>query len=207
MKQAFIKNIVVTGVGALALAGCAALGALNSASQPPPETYDLSAPKNVDKLRAHTRAQLLVLPPLAIKALNTENIVVRPAAGVIAYMHDAQWPDTLPRLLQARIIETLENTGRIRAVAQSGEGLSIDDRLTITIRAFEITAFGQPSARVSLFAKIVNDTNGNIRASQLFETKVRLPANYASARAAKGLNSAAETVLGDLARWVVGSLS
>ncbi len=190
------------GAGAVIVSGCALAGALNSAAEPPPQTYDLHAPEISAGASVRSGLQILVLPPSAIKVLDTQNIVVRPSPDVIAHLDDAQWADTLPRLFQARLMQTLQSGARLRAIGQAGEGLRIDYRLAITIRAFDVAAYAPAHASAVVFATLIDDTNGVTRASRLFRARVDLAQGHAPPAAIAGLNAAGGEILGDIAEWI-----
>ena len=116
-----------------AVAGLASSCALIK-SAPTPETYDISAPRSFSGLQSGTRAQILVKAPTSLKALNSQNIVVKPTASVITYLKGAQWSDDLPKMVQTKLVETFENTGRSGAVAKPGDGLVIDYQILTAIR-------------------------------------------------------------------------
>ena len=150
---------------ALLLPACAALPGGGPA---PLDTYELSAPVP-DGARAKRRTQILIAEPSALKALDGENVVIKPAAGVIQYLKGAQWADRLPKIVQARLAETFQLSGSFGGVGKPGEGLAIDYQVIAEIREFEVRVDGGERAEVELFVKILNDRNGVVRASRLFE--------------------------------------
>ena len=157
----------VTGAVAIAfiLQGCAALPGVGPA---PLDTYELSAP--TPETRAHPRrTQILIAEPSALKALDSENIVIRPAPGAIEYLKGAQWADRLPKVVQARLAEAFQKSGAFAGVGRPGEGLAIDYQVIVEIRGFEVAIGGGDRARVEFFVKILNDRNGVVRASRTFE--------------------------------------
>ncbi|MCC2111296.1 MAG: membrane integrity-associated transporter subunit PqiC [Hyphomicrobiales bacterium] len=196
----FARGIAAVAVAA-AVAGCAALGG----GGPPPATYDLSAPVSFPGLRAGTSAQILIQEPAALKALDSERIVVKPSVSAVEYMAKAQWSDRLPKLVQTRLLQAFENTGRVRAVGRPGEGLLIDYQIVSDIRAFELSLAGAATAVVEISGKIVNDRNGRVVAVRLFTAQV--PAAGASADAAvAALDRALEEVLVDFVAWTLGRI-
>ncbi len=96
------RGLLTAAAASLVLAAC---------GRPAPATFDLSAPREGLR-RGRGQAALIVPEPTAIFALDSERIVVRQANGELSYLGGAQWSDRLPRLLQARIIQTFENMGR-----------------------------------------------------------------------------------------------
>ena len=117
----------------LMLPGCALLGG----GTPELDTYELSAP-TPDSRRRHSGIQVLIAEPTALKALDGQNIVIKPAPGVIQYLKGAQWADRLPEVVQARLAETFQKSGRFGGVGKPGEGLAIDYQVIVDIRAFEV---------------------------------------------------------------------
>jgi len=141
---------------------------LPGGAPPPLDTYELSAPSG-EAVSRRGKTQILIAEPSALKALDGQNIVVRPAPGVINYLKGAQWADRLPRVVQARLAEAFQSSGKFGGVGRPGEGLAIDYQIIAEIRAFEVRVQGPSSARVELFVKILNDRNGVVRASHSFE--------------------------------------
>ena len=179
------------------LASCAAIGGGRELA-----TYDLSAPKEMDGVSGRSNAQILISEPTALKSLDSERIVVRPNATEITYFGDSQWSDRLPRMVQQKLIETFENSGRIRSVAKPGDGVVVDYNIVTSIRAFELDDEGQDSAKVSLSIKIINDSTGRVRASELFSATA--PANLNNSRdAVNALDTALDSVLRQVLDWTL----
>jgi cholesterol transport system auxiliary component len=182
----------------LALPGCAAL-----LPQTPNAIYDLSAPGDVAATGGGS-LQLLVPEPSAIAALNTNRIAARPAPDQYAYLPEAQWSDQLPKLLQARLMATLQNTGRIRAAALPGQGLLIDYQLVIDIRAFELREEG---AVAEFAVKLMDDTNGRVVRSRIFRHAVPVAAATDNASIVAGLDAAMDAAFTDIAGWALGRIA
>lgn len=149
----------------LSLAGCAALPGGGPA---PLDTFELSATSVASK--AHSRRQILIAEPAALKSLDGQNIVIKPSARSIQYLKGAQWADRLPLIVQARLAETFQRSGSFAGVGKPGEGLAIDYQIIVEIRAFEIKVGGSEHADVDLFVRVLNDRNGEVRASKSFVT-------------------------------------
>ena len=184
---------------ALALSGCGFL------KGPPPETFDLTAPQSVPGSKGTTAAQILIPEPSALKALDSERIVVTTGSR-ISYYPDAQWPDRLPRLFQAKAVQAFEQSKRARAVGRPGEGLSIDFQLLIDIRSFEFVSSGDDGfAKVEISAKILNDRNGRIVSSKILTAEAPVIKDSAAGVVA-GVDAAMNEVLVELVTWVVGRI-
>lgn len=158
------RALLVAAVAA-SLAGC---GSLIGGGAEPLDTYELTAPAPTTSGARASRRQVLVAEPTALKSLDSENVVIKPTAGVIQYLKGAQWADRLPRVVQSRMVEALQNSGRVGGVGLPGEGLAIDYQVSIDIRSFEIRLDGGDRADVELYVKVLNDRNGVVRSSRVF---------------------------------------
>lgn len=176
---------------ALALAGCSAIGGTT-----PLNTYDLTAPDAVTAGPRKGKVQVLVTEPQALKALDSENIVVRDGASQIQYLAGAQWGDRLPKIVQARLVEAFERSKRFGGVGRPGEGLAIDYQIITEIRAFGVD---NGVAIVEIGAKLLNDRNGVVRSAKTFSAKAVAGSGPDAIVAA--LNAAFDTVAGELVGW------
>jgi cholesterol transport system auxiliary component len=187
-------------VCALLLSGCALVG---SGSEPL-DTFELTAATPATGARK-TRTQILVAEPTALKALDSESIVIKPSEKVIQYLGGAQWADRLPRIVQARLAETFQKSGRVGGVGRPGEGLAIDYQVIADIRSFEIRLDGGDRAEVALFVQILNDRNGVVRAAQLFSASAPVSGDGAAAFVA-ALDHAFGTVAVEIVDWTASRI-
>ncbi|MGX7873010.1 ABC-type transport auxiliary lipoprotein family protein [Mesorhizobium sp. ORM6] len=178
---------------ALALASCAALPGGGPA---PIDTFELSAP-SVDA-HGHSRRQILIAQPSALKALDSQNIVIKPSDRSIQYLKGAQWADRLPLIVQARLAETFQRSGSFAGVGKPGEGLAIDYQVIVEVRSFEVRVDGGEHAEVDLFVRILNDRNGEVRASKSFNASAPV-----SGRGNPAYVSALDNAFGDAAKQIV----
>lgn len=170
-------------------------------SSPTPTTFDLSAP--TARIGGGSGRQLLVNEPSALQSLATQQIIVKDVSGTITFLGDGQWSDTLPRLIQTRLINTFENASQLRGVSRPSSGAVADAQLIMEVRNFEV-ATPNNEAYVVLSVKIVNDQTGRIVAGRIFRASVPVAAVNA-AGAARGLDEALSIVMLDIVRWVSGN--
>ena len=182
---------------ALSLSACAGLG-FGSKAAPP--AYDLTAP-HPTRIARVARGQLVIPEPTAISVLASERIVVRPAPDQVETLADAQWIDQLPKLLQARLINTFENARRLRAVGRPGDRITADYELLTDVRAFQLSVGSGPVAEVEIAAKIVVATNGRIIAGRVFRATVPSDSTQAPG-AVRAIDAAFGEVAVHLVRWV-----
>ena len=131
------------------------------------DTFDLSITPASTGPAAGGR-QILVPEPTALKSLDSEQVVVRVSQAEIQYLANSQWGDRLPRMVQSKLVEAFENSGRLGGVGKPGQGLAIDYQVVTDIRSFEVDTSGADVANVEISLKILNDRNGTVRAQQVF---------------------------------------
>lgn len=190
------KSAIVLPLLAVALAGCG-----TSAKN---DTFDLSASVSGDGPSAKSR-QILVQQPTALKALDSEQIVIRVSSSEIQYLSKAQWSDKLPRMVQAKLVEAYENSGKLGGVGIPGQGLAIDYQVVTDIRAFEIDTGKGSQAVVEISAKILNDRNGSVRAQKVFRQAVPA-AGGSNDGFIKALDRAFATVSSQIVDWTLKSI-
>ncbi len=166
-----------------------------------PTYYDLTAPKAFPPAEKAPKAQLIVTDPTALVALDTQRIIFAPGAGEGPAVDVAQWSDTIPKMLQARIIQSFENSKYVGAVARPMEGLTADYQLAIDIRSLQIVSgpTGTPVAQVEFAVKVVNG-NGRIIGSRTFNAYAPAPDTHA-AGAAAAIDKAFGQAATDLVVW------
>ena len=184
------------------LAGCAALPGGGPA---PLDTFDLTSVSVSSQAQRKARTQILIAEPNALKVLDSENIVIRPSAGSVEFLSGAQWADRLPRIVQARLAEALQSTGRFGGVGRPGDGLAIDYQIITDIRAFEVRLDGARRAEVRLSVKILNDRNGTVRAERTFSASVPAAQSGGNAAYTSALNAAFGQTTEEIVRWVLAS--
>src|SRR5829696_8704985 len=192
LRSGAFKRLAPAVVLALAAAACG--------SGPAPTTYDLSAPRAGARFGGAVSGQVVVSEPTAIQTLEAEKIIAKDQAGAVSFLGGGQWADRLPRLIQARLIDTFENSSKLKAVSRPGERVTPDYMLTTEIRASQI-ATPAAEAFVELSVRFVHDRSGRIVAGRVFSSRVPV-ARVDAAHAANGLDAALSKVLLDIVRWV-----
>lgn len=170
------------------------------------DTFDLTASVSEVTTTASARnRQLLVADPSALKALDSEQILVRVSGAEIRYLSQSQWSDRLTRVVQSKLVEAFENTGRLGGVGKPGQGLAIDFQLITDVRAFEVAAEGGDRGVVEISAKLLNDRNGTVKAQRVFRAEVP-SAGTDNAAYVEALDRAFARVTGDIVAWTLQSI-
>jgi cholesterol transport system auxiliary component len=186
---------------ALLTGGCAALGFGSKEAVP---AFGLTAPQASARAGA-IRGQLVIAEPTAVSVLDSERIVVRPTPTQVATLGGAQWSDRLPRLLQARLVETFENANQLRSVGRPADAITFDYQLLIDVRAFQLSVMPAPAGVVEIAAKIVSGGGGRIVAARVFRASAPA-AGTDGPEAVAAIEAAFQDVAVQLVRWAARAI-
>ncbi|HWE06920.1 MAG TPA: ABC-type transport auxiliary lipoprotein family protein [Rhizomicrobium sp.] len=195
------RHMVLAGAAMLALAGC---GSLLGPSSPPLQLYRLR-PAFPAAGGPFVSWQLAVARPSAPQSLDTERIALMRGA-LMDYYADAQWSDSVPRLVQSLLVEAFERSGRILAVAAESGGVHGDYTLECEIRDFDAqyaTDNGAPTVIVAIEAKLLGP-QGKVVAS--LEAKQAEPASANSVPSVvAAFDQAIAATLTQIVTWALGA--
>lgn len=194
-RRRLLWGVLVLPLMGVGLAGCGTAPAKN-------DTFDLSVAATVETKAQAKKRQILIADPSALKALDSDQIMVRVSPSEIQYLAKSQWSDRLPRMVQSKLVEAFENTGRIGGVGKPGQGLAIDYQLVTDIRTFEIDTTGSDRAVVEISLKLVDDRNGTVRAQKVFSASVPA-AGMSSPSYVRALDRAFAEVTGEMVAWTL----
>jgi len=157
---------------------------MTGVTAPPPKiTYDLRALPNQGPPGKTIGVQLAIPEPTAVAMLETQRFLFSPAQEYPGFA-EALWADAIPKLVQARLIESFENYDIAHAPLRVADLGQTDFQLLIDVRRFRIAVDSTSAAQIGLSARIV-DKNGKVVAARLFEDnqkcdKVEPPAAVAA---------------------------
>lgn len=172
---------------------------LASCAQPPRQNFDLINAAGAPRVAQRGGPALAVRSPSAVAPTGTERIVVRDPDGSVSVLPGVQWSAPLPRLLQARMIESLQLAGVSAAsIGVGGKALATD------IRRFEIDA-ARNLAVVEIAVRILDENTGAAHAAQSFSAEAPAP-DHTGAPAVQALTEAAAQALARVAVWARGKL-
>lgn len=191
------KIVMMLPLMAGLLAGCG--GAAKN------DTFDLSVSSGtVTQAPSFRSRQLLIAEPTALKALDSENIVVRLSGSEVQYLGNSQWSDRLPRMVQSKLVEAFEDTGKLGGVGRPGQGLAIDYQVVTDIRAFEVDT-AKNLATIEISVKLLNDKNGTVKAQEVFRSTARVSGS-GNANFVKALDNAFASTSREIVAWTLRSL-
>jgi phospholipid/cholesterol/gamma-HCH transport system substrate-binding protein len=175
-------------------------------AKPTPAIFDLTAPASFPPPKKPPSAQLVVADPTSVVALDTQRIIVAPGAGESPSVENAEWSDTATKLIQARIIQSFENSNYVGAVARPLEALTPDYQLLLDVRSFQIekSSTGSLVAHVAFAAKVLGD-KGRIVASRTFDAQAAAH-SAAAPDAVAALNDAFRQAATQLVEWTADAI-
>jgi cholesterol transport system auxiliary component len=192
------RRVVPALLLAFALAGCAGGGDGGM------QTFELIAPQEYTEAR-RARGTLAVALPTSIRVIDSERVIVQPTAGEVNYLSGARWSDRVPRLVQSRIIQAFENSGRVRAVTREGDSLRTDYKIDTEIREFGVIIAPQRQAVVELSVRLVNARTNQVTATSVFTARADT-SSVDGPSATAAINHAFGIVLIDMVRWTTSRI-
>ncbi|WP_235962976.1 ABC-type transport auxiliary lipoprotein family protein [Ruegeria haliotis] len=159
------------------LGGCAGLGTLKQAAKPN-DLYLLSPKSTFSSSLPRIQKQIVVQEPTATAAVNTDQIAVQPTRLQVQYLPRARWVDRAPLIVQALLVESYENSGKVAAVGRSTVGLRADYVIVPDLREFQgIVVADTENAKtvrieVRMNIKIIDEFEDKIIASSSFQENV-----------------------------------
>ena len=204
-----VLRILVAAFLCLGTVGCVEFP---GAKDEPPRLYVLTPKSTFPKSLKPVDWQLLVETPVSPAGLNTARIALQDSPIELRYFQLANWTDFAPKMVQALIIESFENSGKIISVGREQIGLRSDFVLKTELREFQAEYDTRlpdgakdlgpnadaPSARVRINIKLVKMPQREIIATQTFERRVRATENTMTE-----IISAFDTALGRTLKSIV----
>src|SRR3954470_2002945 len=179
----------------------AGLERMTGVTAPPAKiTYDLRALQNAGPAGKTINVQWTIPEPTAVTMLETQRFLFSPAQEYPGFA-EAMWADALPKLIQARLIESFENYDIAHAPLRVTDIGQTEFQLLIDVRRFRIAIESEPAAEIGLSARIV-DKNGKVVASRLFEEREKV-GTVAPAEAVAAFSEAFGRMAKNMIAWTV----
>ncbi|KRR14669.1 hypothetical protein CQ12_11115 [Bradyrhizobium jicamae] len=179
----------------------AGLERMTGVTSPPPKiTYHLAALQNTGPASKVINVQWAIPEPTAIAMLETQRFLFSPAQEYPGFA-EAMWADALPKLIQARLIESFENYDIAHAPLRMADIAQTEFQLLIDVRRFRIAVEQGPAAEIGLSARVV-DKNGKVVSSRLFEQSETF-ASVTPPEAVAAFSAAFGRIAKDMIAWTV----
>jgi phospholipid/cholesterol/gamma-HCH transport system substrate-binding protein len=130
--------------------------------------YDLRAVDNFQTPKVPLQAGLAIAEPTATARLQTQRFLFASDEEPHDAFDNAQWSDSLPALVQAKLLQSFENYDIAHAPVRADPAAPGGTRLTIDLRQFDISTEPQAKATIALSAKVINEA-GQVRGARIFE--------------------------------------
>ena len=181
----------------------AGLERMTGVTSPPPKiTYDLRALQSTGEPGKTIGVQWAIPEPTAVAMLETQRFLFSPAQEYPAFA-EAMWADALPKLIQARLIESFENYDIAHAPLRAPDIGQTEFQLLIDVRKFRVAIESGPAAEIGLSARIL-DKNGKVVASRLFEEREKF-STVAPTEAVTAFSEAFGRIAKNVIAWTVQS--
>jgi cholesterol transport system auxiliary component len=137
-------------------------------------TYALQADAEPVATWPNVPWSLTIVRPNSNNFLDNNRISVRPEANTLQVYQGANWLDSLPDLVQTNLVESFENSGKIKSISRQNSGVPAEVALLLDIRKFEATyTSGQkiPTAQIQIHAKVVEYPSNRVIATKTFNSE------------------------------------
>jgi cholesterol transport system auxiliary component len=196
------RAFLLFSTAALALGGCGSLLGL----PPAPQIYMIRPEfSSATTPPAKVSWSLSIMRPTGSAALDSERIAIIQPDAKMDYYANAQYPDSLPNLVQTVALNAFEKSGALVGVAREVDALHADYDLFIDIKDFEAryaVADGVPEALVTLTARLVTAHGRNVAGSITLSQIVPASANSVTAAVA-ALQLALAAVASRVVAWAL----
>jgi cholesterol transport system auxiliary component len=193
-------RLVVVAAAAIVLGGCE----LIKAAEEPSDLYTLTPKSTFDPGLPAVYWQLAVEVPAASANLNTSRIAIAHTPTYSDYYAKTGWTDRAPLMVQTRIVDSFENSGKIVAVARESIAIKANYVMQTDLRNFEAMYFyqGTPIAHVRIVAKLVRMPDRQIIGVATFERCVRARADKIP-KVVEAFDQALGAVIKALVAWTL----
>jgi phospholipid/cholesterol/gamma-HCH transport system substrate-binding protein len=187
------------------IGGLEKLAGTGETAKKPNTTFDLTAPSDFPAIK-DIKAQMTVPDLNATLVYDTQKMLIRTPDGTYKSVEGAEWADNLPKLVQAKIVQSFENAKQLKSVSKPIDDLQPEYKLELGIRGFLIVR-GQGSAAsalVELSARLIGD-KGEVKNARIFKVSEPAPGLQA-AQATAALNKAFAKAAQELVAWTADAI-
>ena len=166
-------------------------------------SFDLAAPQDFVAPKVPIKGLITIPEPTAVVMLQTQRMLFSPSGGPPAFV-DMQWSDSIPKMLQAKLIQGFENYDIDHAPLRSMDGLEADDQLLIDVRTFQIKSDPDFTADIGFSARILAK-DGHVVASRVFVQSRKFD-KLDPASAVAAFDDAFKSIASELITWTADAL-
>jgi len=204
MRKQFQSVKFLAGLSAvgLLLTGCGSISLVKPT--PAADIYDFSSQVTIEQEMPAVDWRLVIEEPRAVRAIDTDRIMIKPTVHEVRYIGGAKWSDRAPSLLQGQMVEAFEDSGRLKSIGRDTSGLPADYELKAELRDFQVETFGDGDTRVVLriSLKLVRFPSAQVVSTEVFEERVMLK-SLRMRQVVVGFDKAVSAALQRAVPWVV----
>lgn len=173
------------------------------ATSPRKVIYDLKAADAFDAPRHPLEHGLVIAEPTSTTRLQTQRFLFASDEEPHDDFVNAQWSDSLPALVQAKLLQSFENYDIAHAPLRGDALTEGGVRLLIDLRRFDIAIAPDPKATIALSAKLIDGT-GNLKAARIFEQSAPM-GSLTVPQAATAFSRAFDVLARDVVTWTASA--
>lgn len=167
--------------------------------------YDLSAATGFPPPSPPLKAQLTIPESNTVVLFDSQKMLLAPGLEVPAFA-GAQWSDSLPKMLQEKLIQSFENYDIAHAPMRPNDAVQPDYQLLTDIRSFQVVGEADAlRAEIAFSAKII-DKEGKLVAAKLFQQATPLDKPEPAA-AVTAFDKSFDTIAKQLVPWAAQALA
>lgn len=167
--------------------------------------YDLSAASGFPPPSPPLKGQLTIPESNTVVLFDSQKMLLAPGLEVPAFA-GAQWSDSLPKMLQEKLIQSFENYDIAHAPMRPNDAVQPDHQLLTDIRSFQVIGEGERlRAEIAFSAKII-DKDGKLVAARLFQQTTPLDKPEPAA-AVTAFDKSFDTIAKELVPWAARALA
>ncbi|MCD0422045.1 ABC-type transport auxiliary lipoprotein family protein [Rubrivivax sp. JA1024] len=167
--------------------------------------YDLSAASGFPPPSPPLKAQLTIPESNTVVLFDSQKMLLAPGLDVPAFA-GAQWSDSLPKMLQEKLIQSFENYDIAHAPMRPNDAVQPDYQLLTDIRSFQVIGEADAlRAEIAFSAKII-DKDGKLVAARLFQQATPLDKPEPAA-AVTAFDKSFDTIAKELVPWAAQALA
>ncbi len=169
--------------------------------------YDLDPRVEADAAWPAVKWQLSLPQINASRVGDSLRIAVRPVPHELQIYKGASWARIPTDMIEGAILRTMEDSGRIPAVARQGSGIAAEYKLLLELRRFE-SAYSAPGVpptiQIEINAKLLHVASQRVAASRTFNQEAAASSAEIE-RVVEAFERALHAVTGEVVGWVLVS--
>ena len=199
-----LAPVALATLSALALAGCTALGSVNSAARNL-DAYELTPLPVATAASRPSSRMLFVAEPVISGAIGSERIVLKPNALQVTFLGDGRWVEPAPLHIRNLLARSFANSGQLSLVTTSSVGPLPDYTLLADVDRFQAEilpdgAGARARVVVSMTLTLVRDADAGLVATRRF-LRVAEAADIDAMDIAAAFDAAMTPILREATAW------